>query len=234
MTSDIEQAVLDCKNALHSAGGVDVSQPIAASVFDFKKLQQEAMRKRVVGCIGRVERLAQLCNVQGALSEQLAHALNDLRAAPSDAALERILVLTRNGGPSSVKIQFDSSIAPMEIREEIRADAEELDKCMAAGCFRSAIILCGRILETALHRKYFDMTGNDLLEKSPGIGLGNVIAKMSEQGQSMDPGLGNQIHLINQVRVWSVHKKHEPFYPSRAQAQAISLYTMDVVQKLWK
>ncbi|MDO8661160.1 MAG: hypothetical protein Q7K43_04680 [Candidatus Woesearchaeota archaeon] len=234
MNTNIEKAVIECKNALRSASGVDISQSVNASVFDFKKLQQEAMRKRVVGAIGRVERLAQLCNVQGPLAEQLAVCLKDLRVMPSEALLERVLALTKNGSGSVVRLQFDADNVPLEIREELAADAVELDKCMSAGCFRSAIILCGRLLETALHRKYFELTGNDLLEKAPGIGLGTVIAKMAEQGESLDPGLGNQIHLINQVRVWSVHKKHEPFCPSKAQAQAIALYTMDVVQKLWK
>lgn len=234
MNVDIEQAVIECKNALLSVGSIDISQPVAVSVFDFKKLQQEAVRKRVVACIGRVERLAQLCNVQGAQAEQLSKAFKDLRASPSEQVLDKILSITKNDNQKVVQTHFDSDKTPEEIKSELCADADELEKCMNAGCFRSAVILCGRILETALHRKYFEMTNNDLLEKAPGIGLGNVIAKMSENGASLDPGLSNQIHLINQVRVWSVHKKHEPFYPSRSQAQAIALYTLDVVQKLWK
>jgi hypothetical protein len=84
-----------------------------------------------------------------------------------------------------------------------------------------------------LHRKYFDVTKNDLLEKSPGMGLGNLVAKLSEQGVLLDPGLGNQIHLINQVRIHSVHQKQDAFKPSEAQAQAIVLYTTDVLDKLF-
>ncbi len=66
---------------------------------------------------------------------------------------------------------------PAEINEEVCADFHELKTCYASGAYRSSVILCGRILEAALHRKYFDVTGNDLLEKAPGIGLGNLIAK---------------------------------------------------------
>ncbi|HLC66504.1 MAG TPA: hypothetical protein VJK52_02585, partial [Candidatus Nanoarchaeia archaeon] len=94
-------------------------------------------------------------------------------------------------------------------------------------------VLCGRILETALHRKYYEATGQDILEKSPGIGLGNLIAKMKEKGINLDPALANQIHLINQVRVFSVHKKQEAYSPSKAQAQAIILYTMDSISQLF-
>lgn len=88
-------------------------------------------------------------------------------------------------------------------------------------------------METALHRKYFDSTGNDLLEKAPGTGLGNLIAKLNEKGITLDPGLPNQIHLINQIRVFSVHKKQTPFTPSKTQAEAIYLYTMDILDKLF-
>ena len=116
---------------------------------------------------------------------------------------------------------------------DVEADLNELQKCYDAGCYRSAVILCGRLLETALHRVYFDCTGNDLLEKSPGIGLGNLIAKLKENHVELDPGLSNQIHLINQVRVHSVHQKKDLFTPSREQAHAIMLYTVDVLGRLF-
>ena len=49
----------------------------------------------------------------------------------------------------------------------------------------------------------------------------------------VDPGLSNQIHLINQARIHSVHKKSLPFLPSRDQAQAIMLYTKSAIEKLF-
>ncbi|MDD5650878.1 MAG: hypothetical protein PHF86_10765, partial [Candidatus Nanoarchaeia archaeon] len=61
---------------------------------------------------------------------------------------------------------------PEEIKSEIFADIQEIEKCFKFGCYRSSVIVCGRLLETALHRKYFELTNNDLLEKAPGIGLG--------------------------------------------------------------
>jgi hypothetical protein len=88
-------------------------------------------------------------------------------------------------------------------------------------------------LETALHRKYYEATGNDLLEKAPGIGLGSLIAKLSEKGAALPPGLPNQIHLINQARVFSVHTKQETFIPTKDQAQAIMLFTIDALNKIF-
>ena len=122
---------------------------------------------------------------------------------------------------------------PAEIREEVTADIKELQKCFDNSLLRSAIILCGRILETALHRKYFELSGRDLLETSPGIGLGNLIGKLKELNYEFDPGISEQIHLINQVRIYSVHKKQNVFEPSSDQAQAIILYTLDVVRKMF-
>jgi len=128
------------------------------------------------------------------------------------------------------------SIEPIHvpgIGEDVALDLEEMERCYNAGCYRSAVILCGRVLEAALHRKYYDVTGSDLLEKAPGIGLGNLIAKMGEKNIRMDPGIANQIHLVNQVRIHSVHKKQETFYPSKEQTRAIILYTSDVIRKLF-
>lgn len=122
---------------------------------------------------------------------------------------------------------------PEEIHEAMQADADELHKTYNTGCYRSSIILCGRLLETALHRKYFDVTGNDALEKEPNIGLGKLIARMRDKGISLDPALPQQIHFINQVRIFSVHKKHEAFNPSQVQAQATILYTVDVLNRIF-
>jgi len=122
---------------------------------------------------------------------------------------------------------------PQEINSDIKADISELNRCFNNQCYRSSTILCGRLLETALHRKYYELTNNDLLEKSPGIGLGNIIAKLKDKNISLDPALTNQIHLINQVRVFSVHKKKQAFCPTKQQTQATILYTLDVLEKLF-
>jgi hypothetical protein len=122
---------------------------------------------------------------------------------------------------------------PSDIQADVVLDLKELEKTYKSECYRSSIILCGRILETALHRKYFEATGHDILEKSPGIGLGNLIGKLKDKSISLDPALSNQIHLINQVRIFSVHKKKESFNPSEQQTQAMILYTLDILEKLF-
>ena len=72
------------------------------------------------------------------------------------------------------------------------------------------------------------------MEKSPGIGLGKMIAKLTEKDIKFDPGLTQQIHLINQIRISSVHKQKDVFYPTKQQTQATILYTIDILEKLFK
>jgi len=47
---------------------------------------------------------------------------------------------------------------PEDIAAEVDADLAEVDKCLENSCLRSVVVLCGRVLETALHRKYFEAT----------------------------------------------------------------------------
>ncbi len=122
-------------------------------------------------------------------------------------------------------ISFTVKRLPDDVRDELLPDLDELKRCYNAKCYRSCVILCGRLLEIGLHRKYFEETGRDILEKSPGIGLGNLIKKLVEKEVELDPGLTQQVHLINNVRVFSVHKKQRVFKPSKAQTHAIILFT---------
>ena len=131
------------------------------------------------------------------------------------------------------KIEFVVPPLPEEIGENISADILEMRKCFDSGCYRSCIILCGRILETVLHRKHYDVTGIDALEKTPGIGLGKLIAKLRENNIDLDPAITQQIHLINQARIFSVHTKQTVFNPSMNQAHAIILYTLDILGKMF-
>jgi hypothetical protein len=131
------------------------------------------------------------------------------------------------------KGEFHLPYIPRDIFSETKASFDELIKCFEHHCYRSALILCGRVLEIVLHKKYFELTGRDLLEKSPDIGLGNLVLKFKEKGFNLDPGLSNQIHLINHLRIASVHKKKRVFNPSKSQAKASILYTLDTIKKLF-
>lgn len=138
------------------------------------------------------------------------------------------------GQEKSQEPLLDLKALPANIEGELKEDLSELQKCFGSGCYRASIILCGRMLEIALHHLYFEKTGNDLLETAPGIGLGKVIAKLAEKGIDMGPGINEQVHLINKVRVCSVHKKKEPFSPSREQTHAMILYTQDILNRMFK
>lgn len=147
--------------------------------------------------------------------------------------LEKIDTLNKESPITLQEVSFRVPKIPSDIRNGIAFDIKELECCFNADCFRSSIILCGRILETALHRKYYEITHVDLLEKAPGIGLGKIIAKLKDRNIEIEPGLTQQIHLINQVRIFSVHKKTSDFNPSKSQTHAIILYTLDILTKLF-
>ncbi len=136
--------------------------------------------------------------------------------------------------PQRGEVTFTLARVPDDIANDVHADVEELQRCYDASCYRSCIILCGRLLEYGLHRIYFEASGTDILEKNPGIGLGTLIAKLNELNFQFEPGMSQQIHLINQIRIFSVHKKQNAFYPSREQTHATILYTLDALNKLFK
>ncbi|MBS3156948.1 DUF4145 domain-containing protein [Candidatus Woesearchaeota archaeon] len=149
--------------------------------------------------------------------------------------LEKLERLSKSIKPESKKLSFNlKSTLPLDIKDDIESDLKELERCFNYNCFRSSIILCGRVLETSLHRKYYELTKKDLLEKSPGIGLGKIIAKLREENIEIEPGLTQQIHLINQVRISSVHKKSTTFIPNKEQTYAVVLFTLDILNKLFK
>ncbi|MAF51197.1 MAG: hypothetical protein CMH64_03840 [Nanoarchaeota archaeon] len=149
--------------------------------------------------------------------------------------LEKLEKLTKTIKTKTKTLTFSPPLElPLEIKDDILEDINELERCFNYSCFRSSIILCGRLLEISLHRKYYEITKNDLLEKSPGIGLGKIIAKLKEKKVNIAPGLSQQIHLINQTRIFSVHKKSSTFTPNKDQTHAIILFTLDILEKLFK
>lgn len=131
------------------------------------------------------------------------------------------------------KRKIDIPALPPHLREEIIADIKETYECFDARCYRAATILCGRLIETSLYYLYYKHTGNDLLETAPNIGLGKMIAKLIAKNIQVSPGLREQVHLINKVRIQSVHKKQELFSPSKEQAEAMILYTIDIIKKVF-
>ncbi len=216
----MHQVLVDIQQALKEMSEVERK----GNITDFRKQKQEGTRLKLKGAIQQL-----LDEARNTDAYPLAQKLSVAKPEEMSAILEKLADFAVDE-----KAGWRMPRLPSDVKAEILADLSEIQACMKVGCFRSAVILCGRIMETALHRKYFDATGQDLLEKAPGTGLGNLIAKLAEKGVKLDPGLPNQIHLINQVRVFSVHTKKDPFSPSKTQAEAIVLYTMDVLDKLFK
>ncbi|MFW6046394.1 MAG: hypothetical protein ACOCP4_01195 [Candidatus Woesearchaeota archaeon] len=122
---------------------------------------------------------------------------------------------------------------PINLRDEMIDDLNEIERCYKNQCYKASIIICARVLETTLHRLYYEKTGNDLLEKAPGIGLGKLIAKLKKKNELLDPAITQQIHVINQTRIYSVHKKKQLFNPSRGQTKAIILYTKEIIKNVF-
>ncbi len=205
---------------------------VYSNLGDFSD-KKAAYYKGVIEKSAKEIKAMQLDGTARKLSDEIAA---DISSKKLEKVAAKIDELQRNL-PKNVKkeasVKFSLPKVPADVQPEISADFKELGVCFEAGAFRSAIILCGRILETALHRKYYDITGRDILETAPGIGLGNLIAKLKESDYSLPPGISEQIHLINQVRIYSVHKKSEAFVPSREQAHAIVLFTLDAVKKMF-
>jgi hypothetical protein len=167
---------------------------------------------------------------------ELLNNLNNLKNAKTTSELlktsiEMLSLLEKTNATSQFKFNFAK--VPLTIKGEIIADLEEMTKCFKHECYRSAIIICGRMLEVVLHRKYYDITNKDILETAPGIGLGKLIAKLVEKEVDFDPGVTQQIHLINNIRISSVHKKKKVFKPTKAQTHATILFTLDIIEKLF-
>ena len=216
------------------------------SVYDFRKNKStyhagtlegafRELKKEVWSLTSTYERNSNAIIELLILLQELERQKNDVSAVKviiqKMAALSSAIPASKAAVPAALAIRTPP--IPSDIRPDVEADIREIEKSFNAGLYRSAAILCGRVLETVLHRKYFEATGNDLLEKSPGIGLGNIIAKLKENNVELDPALTQQVHMINQVRIFSVHKKQQPFYPSKEQAHAMILYTVDVVARMW-
>ncbi|MBD3313102.1 DUF4145 domain-containing protein [Candidatus Woesearchaeota archaeon] len=226
--------------------GIDLSKKTdtAKSFYDFKERKEGYYISSFEGMLNDLKKdinsIAAECKEEDAILD-LIMLVKDLDKSRTEPSRMRRILNELEGKASKIKLpqktdkgmSIDIPSLPEEIKEDITADLSEIEKCFNSGLYRSATILCGRVLETTLHRKYYEATGVDILEKSPGIGLGNLIAKLRDKDVKLDPAITQQIHLINNVRIFSVHKKQEAFMPSHGQANAIILYTVDVLGKMW-
>ena len=241
--TEFKKSIFELKTALSLAKsrGIELAGSSTGKVYDYSKSKEDYYRKSVQTALEIVKKKAASLAVlgsdpeNGALITRISSLVNELESSQDKDSLIKNIIGLASGidVPQAEKLKKPDFL-PREIREDITADINEMSRTFNAGCYRSTAILCGRVLEVALHMKYFQETGIDLLEKSPGIGLGKIVAKLSEKNIEFDPGLMQQIHLINNVRISSVHIKQESFNPTKAQAQAMMMYTMDILEKIFK
>lgn len=211
---------------------IDKQSKVKPNYLNFNSIKTQSSNSLVKSAYRNIgthlDKLKQDCNFD--LLEQLEKLFSkvDPDVVNSKTNLEKMYDLI-----PEVKEDKLSLNLPNEIKDEIMTDYKELQECHKHGLNRSAVILCGRILETSLYRKYYDITNNDLLVTAPGMSIGKLIAKLVEKNVKFDPGIDNQLHLINQIRVSSVHTKKQIFQPSNEQTQAIILFTIDILKKLF-
>ena len=162
-------------------------------------------------------------NVEKTKTEVLVEDMKSLRSAFSEISgslpVEQIMFLA------------DFSNMPQSIREEIKLDFEEVRKCYNTEAFRSAIGMCGRVLEVILARKYFEAEGVDPIEQKWMIGI--LIGKCSEHHVIDEPGLMELCNLINRSRIGSVHSTGRLYKPGQDEAKSIIELTLSLVKKLF-
>lgn len=127
---------------------------------------------------------------------------------------------------------IDLERVPIEIRTEIATDIDEIKKCYSSGAYRAAIVFCGRMLEIALARKYFEKFHVDLIEKK--LTLGQLIIECKKKIGIFTPGLDSLCDTINKIRKPSIHKSSEGIYlPGPQDTIGVFNLVQGVLQKLW-
>lgn len=163
-------------------------------------------------------------NVEETDTEVLAEDVKNLRSAFSELS----------GSLPIEQIMFLVNLAnvPQDIREEIRLDFEEIRKCYYAGAFRSAIGMCGRVLEVLLGRKYFEQRSVDPIEQK--WTLGHLIQRCFAEGVINEPALGDICNFINRSRIGSVHRTRRLYRPEENETKSLVEFTVGLIRKLFQ
>jgi len=126
---------------------------------------------------------------------------------------------------------IDLSPVPSEIRREMSLDFDDVRKCYYAYALRSAIGMCGRILELALARKYFEIVNVDPIQQRWQIGT--LISRCYENHVIEDPVLGDMCNLINRSRIDSVHATSRMYHPTMEETKSLIEFTISLVKRLY-
>jgi hypothetical protein len=224
---DLKLALIGVLN--HNVGLSTLSS--RRGIPDFREQRADYYRTLVKNNLTKIKELSK--NLDQATQNKVAQMEAFYAGGDPKGMLGIVVDLNLPKQQQALKSIYSNMKLPFEIKDDVMFDLAEIERCFNAEAYRSVMILCARVLETALHRKFYEVTGRDLLETSPGIGLGNIISKLKESGIEIDPAITQQIHLINNVRIFSVHKKQGAFQPSKEQTQATLLFTIDILKKLF-
>lgn len=122
---------------------------------------------------------------------------------------------------------------PEWIRSQLKADYDEVERCLKAGANRAGIAFGARILECALGRKYFLRVKVDPVKE--GWTLGKLVAESKNQGVLKDssvPGVESVLEWLNKTRIASIHVKQKIYQPQPDQARLICELVLSLVPDL--
>lgn len=150
-----------------------------------------------------------------------------------DVKTLRIIFAELSGSLPVAQMMFSVNFSntPQEILEELKLDFQEIRNCYYNDAFRSAIIMCGRILELLLSRKYFEVMKIDPLEQN--LFIGTLIRKCFEDNVINEPSLGHMSNLINSSRIDSVHNTRRVYVPSREETKTVIEFTIGLLGRLY-
>jgi len=204
-------------------------QPFCDALSEIKKLLLAARR-----CAASDEEFSRVEMMQAVVRDLAGNVrIPKEHVAQRVAALRRLCMQLRPAGerpPSSFAL--DTSGVPPEIREEMLADIQELEVCAEHGANRSALFLCGRILELALGRKFWEETQVDPVVRE--WTLGKLITECEARGILKGlPKLFSLAKIIKDCRNPSVHVTARVYRPTPGEVGGLSQVAASVVQRLY-
>lgn len=131
---------------------------------------------------------------------------------------------------------------PVEVRNEVAADFEEIRRCYSNQAYRASIAFCGRILETVLGRKYYEekvrlgpkMLPKIIEQEVEELSLGQIIDRCRRIGLlASSSDLDLYAGMINEVRILSIHHKSRRYVPGPEAVKGTINFVSEVIRELY-
>ena len=158
----------------------------------------------------------------------------DLMAdAPKDfAAIFAKIIIEKLDDYKKYEIAWETiNINDENVKYDISLSYNEAIKAYLNRLYISSIVLCGKVIEIAIHFLYEKNNNEELLDKYPGIGLGKALGKLRKQGFKFPEEIDSTVNLINKYRNAYIHKKTASVMPNDTQAEAIILLVKNFLTK---